>query len=85
MIIPPAANCSGGDHEPGAIRAVLMPANPTPTKNNRIANFNPTIQFSALPITSALNRLRPVTVITLRLISTCLPIACHAFGKNVAP
>ena len=85
MIIPPAANCSGGDHELGAIWEALTPARPVPTKNSRITTFNPTIQSSALPINSALSRFSPAIVITLRLISACLPIACHASGKNVAP
>jgi len=85
MIIPPAASCSGDDHEAGATCAAWMPKTPTPTNNSRIASFNVTIQISALPINSALNRFMPAIAITARLISACLPVSCQACGKNVAP
>ena len=70
MIIPPAANCSGGDHEAGAKCDVLMLAMPTATKNNRIASFNATIHSSALPMSPTSSRFSPAIRITLRLIST---------------
>ena len=48
--MPPATSCSCGDRESVAIRDAWTLATPTPTNNNRIVTFKPTIQFSALPI-----------------------------------
>ena len=71
-----AANCS-----PSVLEAL---ADAAEVKNARIALSLPTIHCSALPITSTLRKLRPVTPSTATVIKICFKIPCDPSGNRAA-